>query len=230
MVSPPPGKMNTDRMVTGMSGPGHRFRLCNRERRSPLSIMMTSEPSSPATEDPVTTTQRGRPLVLVAAAALAVVVMALIVLDRGSAGPDGSQPDRLDQFAFSTVDGDSVTLVAYASQPLVLNYFAAWCGPCRAELPDFEAAHQEVKDDGVVFLGINRDPDQASWKSFIEQTGVTYETVYEGAGRGSFDFVGALGMPTTVFVTADGEIAEVFSGPLNRSSLDQKMQEHFFNG
>jgi peroxiredoxin len=175
----------------------------------------------------------GRSLAGLGAAALAAAVLLLIVFNVGG-GSDDKAPvgsgNGLEQFEFSTVDGATVTFATFDGQPLVVNYFAAWCGPCRAELPDFEEVHQTVKDDGIIFLGVSQDADQASWKSFIAETGVTYETLYEGSAAGSFRFLDARGMPTTVFITADGDVAEVFSGLLPKSSLEEKIQEHLING
>ena len=108
----------------------------------------------------------------------------------------------------------------------MVNYFAAWCAACRAELPDFEQVHREVRDD-VTFLGVSRDNVTSSWLSQIDEFGLTYTTVFEGNIAGSFAFVNARAMPTTVFISADGTVEQVFSGPLNDTALLELIDEHF---
>ena len=163
------------------------------------------------------------PLVAFAAAALVVL---LVIFNPGGSDDEPGSAIGLDQFQFETVTGDSVTLAAYEGQPLVVNYFASWCAPCRAELPAFNQVSAEVAADGIVFVGVSRDNDVNTWQSFVEDVGVDFDTVYEGANTGSFEFLDAKGMPTTVFIRADGSVAEVFSGLLPEATLQEKIDQH----
>lgn len=151
-------------------------------------------------------------------------VVAFLAFLNSTSGTDTDGPDSLDQFAFQTVDGESVTLGDFEG-PLVVNYFAAWCGPCRAELPEFEEVSLETAGE-VLFVGISRDNVTDSWRSLIEDTGVTYPTVYEGNGQGSFAFLEANSMPTTVFVAADGTVERIWSGALTDDKLRELIAEH----
>lgn len=144
--------------------------------------------------------------------------------DTESAEPSGEFA-ALAEFPLADLEGNPITLAAHAGEPVVLNYFAAWCPPCAAELPDFQAVSQARLDE-VTFVGISRDNETGSWSGLIDATGVTFDTYFEGNIRGSFEEVGGLAMPTTVFITADGEIAEVFSGPLNEELLNDLIDEH----
>jgi peroxiredoxin len=152
------------------------------------------------------------------------VAVAFVVLNPGGSGVSNGSTE-LGAFSLRTVDGGEITLADFDGTPLVVNYFAAWCPPCRAELPAFEKVSREVATDGVLFIGISRDNDETSWKSFIAETDVTYQTVFEGLVGGSFEAVAAKGMPTTVFVRADGSVAEVFSGALPEDTLRAKIDE-----
>lgn len=168
---------------------------------------------------------------LLALAVLAGVAL-LVVLNPGGGGQSNSDEatEGLNQFQFSTPDGETVSFATYEGQPLVVNYFAAWCGPCRAELPEFETVSQDVADDGVVFVGISRDNDMSSWQGLVDDTGITFDTMFEGADAGSFEYLDARGMPTTVFIRADGTVAEVFSGLLPEQTLRDKIDEHLMEG
>lgn len=156
------------------------------------------------------------------ALALAAVVIVGVVIANPFAGKDEA-PEGLLGFPVTTADGSDAILADFTGSPLVVNYFAAWCPPCRAELPTFSQVSSEVADDGVQFLGISRDIDETTWKSLIAETGVSFPTVFEGSGEGSFEAVGATGMPTTLFLRSDGTVADVFSGLLPESTLREKV-------
>lgn len=153
---------------------------------------------------------------------IAVVAFLGFLSSTSSNGSDG--PMALDEFTFQTIDGGTVTLADFEG-PLVVNYFAAWCPPCRAELPDFEAVSQETAGD-VLFVGISRDNVTDSWRSLIEETGVTFPTVFEGNVQGSFAHIEGISMPTTLFISADGTVERTWSGPLTDDKLRELIAEH----
>lgn len=188
---------------------------------------MTDSPTTDS-EDPAPS--GGRSIISLLALAVFAVVALLVVFNVGGGEEGGTSAAGLDQFQFTTPEGQTTTFAAYEGTPLVVNYFAAWCGPCRAEMPEFETVSQDVAADGVVFVGISRDNDTGAWQSLIDDTGVTFDTMFEGADAGSFEYLDAKGMPTTVFIRADGTVAEVFSGLLPEQTLRDKIDEHLMEG
>ena len=134
--------------------------------------------------------------------------------------------DPLD-VEFTDVDGTTGTIrefVAATGSPVVVNFFASWCPPCIAEMPDFETVSQDFAGD-VTFLGIavQDRPEDAS--RIIESTGVTYHWTRDIAG----DIVGAAGvvqMPSTMFVSSDGTVEEVQGGALEVDRLRELIDEH----
>lgn len=144
----------------------------------------------------------------------------------GSDADDEVQADSVYDFVFSNAASETVTLASYEGQPLVLNYFAAWCGPCRRELPDFEAVHQAIGDE-VNIVGINRDNTTGSWLGLVDSTGLTFDTYFEGnLSNASFTFVEGLAMPTTAFVSKQGEVVHTVSGALTEERLLDLIDEH----
>ncbi len=121
--------------------------------------------------------------------------------------------------------GETLRLSDFVGTPVILNFWASWCPPCIAEMPDFEAVNQEV-GDRVVFIGVNfqDDPDQAA--ILAAETGVTYRLVRDPQGLIFQEFDG-LGMPTTVFIDASGSIREVVTGQMSQDQLRAKIAEHF---
>ncbi len=137
--------------------------------------------------------------------------------DTGRALPDAT---------LITLDGEEFVLTSTIGEPTVVNFFASWCAPCRAELPEFEEVSQTVAGE-VTFVGINtRETDVDAARELIDQTGVSY-TIALGDDGVVYEAVGGLAMPTTAFVDADGVIVEVHSGILDAGSLESKIAEHF---
>lgn len=147
-----------------------------------------------------------------------------------AAGADAAAVDvdaaagRLSQYAYETVDGADATLADFAGTPLVLNFFASWCGPCEAEMPDLEEAALAVGDDVTFFGLLVRDSVEAG-QAMVDRTGITY-----GWGVDTHDVLidfDGIGMPTTVFIAADGEVLDSHVGPLSAEQLRDKLGEHF---
>lgn len=131
---------------------------------------------------------------------------------------EGGGPAPVD-VPFEYFDGGEGTLADFEGQPVVLNFFASWCPPCITEMPTFEEVHQEVGDE-VAFVGMNTQDRREDGERIVEETGVTY-TVAGDVGLGMESAIGVFGMPTTVFISADGTITRQFTGPLDKAQLTQ---------
>ncbi len=185
----------------------------------------------PTSESPYNQNPKNRGLLVgLAAAAIAIVAVLAFVTGRDastnvSAGSStGGSTGSIYDFPLARPDGTTTTLAQYQGRPMVVNYFAAWCPPCRRELPDFEAVHRAIGDE-VAIVGVSRDNTTSAWLSLVDSVGLTYDTFFEGSVVGSFEFVNGLAMPTTVFINADGEIQRTFSGALDEASLTALINE-----
>lgn len=129
-------------------------------------------------------------------------------------------------FSYETFDGEIVQFADLApGQPVVLNFFASWCATCVAELPDFETVSQNFADDVQFFgLSVQDGPDLSI--DLLERTGVTFPTGLDQPGEIFIGF-GGLGMPTTVFINADGSVADVHTGVLTEQALSDAVTENF---
>ncbi len=143
-------------------------------------------------------------------------------------GTESKGPEHLSSNAlsheFETVDGEVSTLNSYKGEPLVINFFASTCPPCKAEMPDFESVSKTYAGR-VKFLGVSHDLNRASWRSVVDETGVTYETVFQPTQE-IFQDLGGRGLPTTYFISADGEIKDFHGGVLTEKTLEENIQEH----
>ncbi|CAN5339636.1 hypothetical protein BH24ACT7_BH24ACT7_00210 [soil metagenome] len=156
---------------------------------------------------------------LIAGIALAAVgaggVM-VAISGRGSAAHEVTSVTGAD-VRFTYFDGEPGTLADFAGRPLVLNFWASWCPPCLAEMPDFEEVHQQLKGE-VAFLGLNLQDDLAAAQRLADQTGVTYPLAADPEGA-IFRRFGGIAMPTTVLIDADGEVVEVHAGVIFADDL-----------
>jgi len=110
-----------------------------------------------------------------------------------------------------------VSLARAGGRPVVVNFWASWCVPCRAEMPALQAASRRLAGR-VAFLGVNHRDGAGAAADLLTETGVTYPSGRDPEGRVAVAF-GARGMPTTAFVDAGGTVVELRTGPLTSEQL-----------
>ena len=127
----------------------------------------------------------------------------------------------IPDFTVYDVNGNEVKLSDFVGKPIVLNFFASWCGPCKSEMPDFEAAYKE-RGDEVQFLMINLTDGYyetvESASSFIEQSGYTFPVFYDTSSSAAIAY-SVVSIPTTYFIDAEGNIVAKATGALSAKSL-----------
>jgi cytochrome c biogenesis protein CcmG, thiol:disulfide interchange protein DsbE len=121
-------------------------------------------------------------------------------------------------------DGRTVMLSDFAETPMVVNFWASWCPPCLAEMPDFEAVSQ-LAGDRVTFVGVNTQDGPERAADVVDQTGVTYDLVRDPDAV-LFSAFGVFGMPATYYVDANGVIVGRHIGLLTRDALIADLREH----
>ncbi len=205
-----------------------------------FAIAMTTaspESAAPGSEEPepsgrsAPSPRRRNPLLTTVAIVAAIATLGLLALfsstedrvDDASAAAR-ADADTIVDIAFTTTDGGSGTLSDYEGRPLVVNFFASWCPPCRAELPDFEAVHRQRSDD-VTFVGVNQDFNAETWQAFVAEADVSYDTVFQPNGE-IWEELGTGAMPTTAFISPQGQVVNVWAGVLTDDKLNELIDEH----
>lgn len=158
-------------------------------------------------------------------ALVAVVVVAAITLFETTGGRDELDGSPAPEVALESFDGGTVRLADFEGQPLVVNFWASWCVPCLAEMPGFERVHQQHKGK-VAFLGVNLADDPGAAEAVREQTGITYPVARDPDGS-AFETFQAFGMPTTVFISPQGAIVELYTGELSAEALAERIDRYF---
>lgn len=158
-------------------------------------------------------------------AVVAVIAVAAVALSAGGTDDDPTESDEAGlDLALAYLDGTAGNVSDFRGRPVVLNFWASWCPACVAELPDFEQVHRE-QGDGVVFIGMNmQEVDRAAAEALIAESGVTYLLADDPDGA-AFRRFGGIAMPTSVFITADGVVADVHGGALFADDLTAKIRE-----
>lgn len=156
-----------------------------------------------------------------------------------SAAPDGEtssgripaprQGFPAPDFSLSTPDGETITLSSLRGRPLLINLWASWCPPCRAEMPAMQQVYEKYKDEGFLVLAINAtyqdSPSQAV--AFAADYGLTYPILLDVSGEVSERYR-LRSLPTTFFVDPDGIIREVVvGGPMSAALLEIRVEQLF---
>ena len=164
-------------------------------------------------------------------AALALVGAACSGSDSESsdtpAAADAALGDPAPDFSVMTLDGSGFTLSEHLEddgRPLFLNMWASWCPPCKAEMPDINAASESNED--VKFIGVAVNDDSAASTDFAISTGITYTIGFDTDGTVADDYQ-VRGLPATYIISADGIILERIFGPVTEADIDEKLANWF---
>lgn len=126
-------------------------------------------------------------------------------------------------FVVYDLDGNEVRLSDFFGKPIVLNFWASWCGPCKMEMPDFNEMHLEMGDQ-IHFLMINMTDgsretvDIAS--AYIQSQGYSFQVYYDTASSAALTY-GVYSLPTTYFIDAQGHAIAQATGAIDAATLQQ---------
>jgi peroxiredoxin len=129
-------------------------------------------------------------------------------------------------FALATADGTTVKLADLRGKRVVLNFWATWCPPCRAEMPDLDRVARDYRDQGVVVLAVDQleSPDKVA--SFLAEIGIggspAIRPVFDSEGSVAQDYR-VTALPSTFVIDGNGVIRDVTLGPLAESTLRAKL-------
>ncbi|MFN8532217.1 MAG: TlpA disulfide reductase family protein [Dehalococcoidia bacterium] len=151
-----------------------------------------------------------------------VITMLLLAACQGSnAAPvvGGAAPD----FNLGQLDGSPLSLSSLKGKPVLINFWATWCAPCRDEMPLIQDAAIRYERSGLTVLAINVQEGEALVKPFVDEFGLKFTVVLDKNG----DVVSRYrvrGLPTSVFVGRDGVIRSVYLGPMDANTLETHLR------
>ncbi|MCZ3388147.1 MAG: TlpA family protein disulfide reductase [Actinomycetia bacterium] len=141
---------------------------------------------------------------------------------------DSADREAAPDLVGTTLNGDDLALSGFAGDVVVLNLWASWCGPCRAEAPALQQVYTDSRKMGVEFLGINSRDQEAAAAAFEKNFGITYPSLVDESGElqlAFHDSVPASSIPWTLVIDRDGLIAARVVGPTTYSQLSDLVDE-----
>ena len=136
---------------------------------------------------------------------LLLVILPFALLAEGDLLDPMPEAPPAPAFDLQTPDGARVALTDLRGEIVVVNFWATWCPPCRAEMPAMERAWQGLRDKGVRFVAINVDEDSDTVAAFAESLGVSFPLLLDPGGKVTQAWP-LRGLPTTFVVDADGNL------------------------
>jgi peroxiredoxin len=139
-------------------------------------------------------------------------------LGLGSGGTDA--PD----FVLQTLSGEAVTLADLRGEVVLVNFWATWCPPCRAEMPGFQRVYEAKRERGFTILGLSTDiGGRGPVDAFLDERGITYPVAMASAGV-IRDFGGANMLPTSYLIDRQGRIRHTVRGFFAEATLAQAVE------
>lgn len=136
-------------------------------------------------------------------------------LEKGNIAPD---------FELETIDGETMRLSDYRGEPILLNFWATWCPPCRAEIPDMQKFYE---DKDVVILAVNlydTETNEDDIPEFIEEFGMTFPVLLDEGSEVSTKYQ-IQPIPTSYLIDAEGRIHNIAFGALNYDLMVQEFEK-----
>ena len=125
-------------------------------------------------------------------------------------------------FTLKTTDGKTSELAGRRGRPVIVNFWATWCGPCRTEMPELQAFYDDHHPKGLELIAVNIQESAEEVIQYRQMLGITFPTVLDRDGSVTRQYL-IRGVPSTFFIDAQGTIRQVQIGPLNRKGLNDKL-------
>ena len=163
-----------------------------------------------------------------AAVLLVIAIMLFAVALRPSANKTGGSnvetaPEKgyaAPVFKTTALSGGETSLEDYAGDVIIVNFWATWCPPCKAEMPGINAFYEAYQDQGVVVLAVNANEEEATVRPFIEASGFTFPVLLDPVGKIVNQYQ-VRSFPTTLIIGRDGVIQYVHTGMISPEELEK---------
>ena len=141
----------------------------------------------------------------------------------GDSEPDSDELSTAPDFTVYDIDGNEVKLSDYFGKPIVLNFWASWCGPCKSEMPEFNEMYSEL-DGEVIFLMVNMTDGSRetveSASEYVSEEGFSFPVMYDTAQDAAYTYA-VYSLPTTYFLDEEGYLIARAVGAIDKDTLQQ---------
>ncbi|MCH1448299.1 MAG: TlpA family protein disulfide reductase [Candidatus Nanopelagicales bacterium] len=149
--------------------------------------------------------------------------------ESGFVGGDGSiivvepaQRAPAPDVRATTLDGDTFDLADHRGETVVINVWASWCAPCRAEAGELQEVWEEEQGNGVQFVGLNTRDSTVAAQGFVESMGLTFPSIFDPDGQVQLQFSDSLppqAIPSTLVIDGNGRVAARILGKVSAATL-----------
>lgn len=154
-------------------------------------------------------------------AAFTGLLLLMLLMPRSGADISLSPGEMAPDFTLQSLDGEMVRLSDLRGQPVVLNFWASWCTPCRREMPHFEALYSKYREAGLKIYGINLGESAVAAADFQRRTGFTFPVLLDSDDRVQTDYR-ILPIPATFFIDRQGVIRAVYQYQMNEAQMERE--------
>lgn len=132
--------------------------------------------------------------------------------------------ETAQDFTLKDLNGNEVSLSDFQGKKVFLNFWATWCPPCIAEMPEIEKLYQETKDSDLVILSVETGDSLDTVSAFIEEKGYTFEVLLDGEQSVAIDY-GISAIPTSYFIDEEGTIVSKVVGGMDLDEMKNNIEK-----
>jgi peroxiredoxin len=137
--------------------------------------------------------------------------------------------DEAYPFSLPDVEGNVVSLSDFRGRPVMLNFWATWCLPCRIEMPELQEALLAYQEDELAILSINEEESKEAVQTFFAEFDLSLTALLDSEGTVG-ELYRIINMPATVFINPEGQVTAIHRGILSRSQIDDYLAETMNSG
>lgn len=154
---------------------------------------------------------------------MAFLIMLMLLVPRTDAYMVPPVGTPAPDFEIPALDGGTVRLSDHRGQPVIINFWASWCPPCRKEMPDFQEVYDRYRADGLQFYAINVGESQVTIRDFAARLGIDLPILID-AGEEAQTVYNILPLPATFFIDRDGIVRGVYQYQMSRAQIEAEVQ------
>lgn len=149
------------------------------------------------------------------------LVLLVLLSLPGQAGPQNvALGTPAPALALPALDGGEVSLASLQGKPVLLNFWATWCPPCRKEMPLLESTYQRYRAAGLQVLAVNLAENPVTVRAFRDRYGITFPILLDADGKATERYR-IIPLPTTFFIAGDGRVLDKVEGELDPVQLER---------
>ena len=161
---------------------------------------------------------------------LIVLLSSMLVSGLAVTGCSGSVQgtqvgNQAPDFHLLNLDGQSISLSDLRGKAVLVNFWASWCSPCRAEMPFIQRLHESWSDNELVILAVNAGEEPSTVKEFVDSFGLSFMILLDTKGEVALDY-NVRGIPVTFFIDKDGMIRDIKFGTFSsKAEIERRLSK-----